>query len=217
MTLEHLPLFAGPAAIMALCAVLIRWPDVLSGWRFGAWCTIGVILIGLMLRHLMPDLDSARPLLATVSVGLGIPATGLLSVAIAERWRWRHTIPLAVTSAVCGVLHSLTPAYAADPVAAVTPAVAADPLSALLVALASGQVPSGVTMLIVAGLMLRKVHELLEKIEKIQWKFIVTLDPETALKEVHHYPTEVRHAPSMPPDEGTDERSGVRRAPRAAR
>lgn len=215
MTLEHLPLFAGPAAIMALCAVPIRWPDVLSGWRFGAWCTVGVILIGLMLRHLMQDLDSARAPIATITVGLGIPATGLLSVAIAERWRWRHTIPLAVTSAVCGLLHALTPAFAADPIAAVAPAVAADPLSALLVALASGQVPSGVTMLIVAGLMLRKVHELLEKIEKIQWKFIVTLDPETAIKEIHHYPTEIHHAPALPPDEGTDERSGVRKRPRA--
>ena len=214
MTLEHLPLFAGPAAIMALCAVPIRWPDVLSGWRFGAWCTVGVILIGLMLRHLMPDLDSARPLLATVSVGVGLPVCVVLAVGIAERWTWRRTVPLAVALGLCGVLHSLTPAYAADPVAAVAPAVAADPLSALLVALASGQVPSGVTMLIVAGLMLRKVHELLEKIEKIQWKFIVTLDPETAIKEVHHYPTEVRHAPSMPPDEGTDERNGARRRPR---
>ena len=214
MTLEHLPLVAGPAAIMALCAVPIRWPDVLSGWRFGAWCTVGVILIGMMLRHLMPDLDSARAPIATITVGLGITATGLLSVALAERWSWRRTIPLAVTSAVCGLLHALTPAFAADPIAAVAPAVAADPLSALLLALASGQVPSGVTLLIVAGLMLRKVHELLEKIEKIQWKLTVTLDPEMAIKEIHHYPTEMRHAPQSGPDEATEERSGVRKRPR---
>ena len=196
---------------MALCAVPIRWPDVLSGWRFGAWCTVGVILIGLMLRHLLPDLDAARPLLATVSVGLGIPATGLLSVAIAERWQRRHTIPLAVVAAVCGLIHTMTPAYVADPVAVLAPAVAADPLPALLVALASGQVPSGVTMLIVAGLMLRKVHDLLEKIEKIQWKLRVTLDPETAIKEVHHYPTEIRHAPHPSPDDATEERGDARK------
>ena len=88
------------------------------------------------------------------------------------------------------------------------------PLSALLLALASGQVPSGVTLLIVAGLMLRKVHELLEKIEKIQWKLTVTLDPEMAIKEIHHYPTEMRHAPQSGPDEATEERSGVRKRPR---
>jgi len=214
VNLTVLHLFAGPAAILAMCAIPIRWPDLLTGWRLGAWWTVGVILIGLMLRHLMPDLDSARAPIATIAVCVGFPATGFLSVALAERWRWRHTIPLAVTSAVCGLLHALTPAFAADPVAVVAPAMAADPLSALLVALASGQVPSGVTLLIVAGLMLRKVHELLEKIEKIQWKLTVTLDPETAIKEVHHYTAEVRHAPQSGPDEATEERSGVRKRPR---
>lgn len=214
MNLAVLPLFAGPAAILAMCAIPIRWPDLLAGWRLGAWWTVGVILIGLMLRHLMPDLDSARAPIATIAVGVGFPATGFLSVALAERWSWRRTVPLAIVAAVCGVLHTVTPAYAADPATVSTAVATADPLAALLLALASGQVPSGVTLLIVAGLMLRKVHELLEKIEKIQWKLTVTLDPETAIKEVHHYTAEVRHAPQSGPDEATEERSGVRKRPR---
>lgn len=211
MNLAVLPLFAGPAAILAMCAIPIRWPDLLTGWRLGAWWTVGVILIGLMLRHLMPDLDSARAPIATIAVCVGFPATGFLSVALAERWRWRRTAPLAAVAAVCGVLHTVTPAYAADPATVSTAVATADPLAALLLALASGQVPSGVTLLIVAGLMLRKVHELLEKIEKIQWKLTVTLDPETAIKEVHHYTAEVRHAPHPSPDDATEERSDVRK------
>jgi len=214
VNLTVLHLFAGPAAILAMCAIPIRWPDLLTGWRLGAWWTVGVILIGLMLRHLMPDLDSARAPIATIAVCVGFPATGFLSVALAERWSWRRTAPLAVVAAVCGVLHTVTPAYAADPATVSTAVATADPLAALLLALASGQVPSGVTLLIVAGLILRKVHELLEKIEKIQWKISITLDPETAIKEVHHHPTEIRHTPPLPPDEGTEERSGIRKRPR---
>lgn len=211
MNLAALPLFVGPAAILAMVAIPIRWPDLLTGWRLGAWATVAVVIVGLALRPLLPHLVAARPIIATITVGLGLPATGLLSVAISERWSWRSTIPLAVVAAVCGILHTVTPAYAADPATVGTTVATADPLAALLLALASGQVPSGVTLLIVAGLMLRKVHELLEKIEKIQWKFTIRLDPETAIKEVHHYPTEIRHAPHPSPDDATEERSDVRK------
>ena len=220
MNFSVLSLMAGPLAIVALCAVPARWPHWLDGWRFGAWCVVGLVLFALMLRDLMPDLDAARPLVATVAVGLGLPSCGLLSVALAERWSWRRTVPLAVVATVCGLLHALTPAYAADPGLTAPPAAAADPMAALLLALASGQVPSGVTMLIVAGLMLRKIHELLDKMEKIEWKFKVSLDPETAIRTVYHYPSEVHHydgppaARGLPPDEPSEERSGIRRAPR---
>ena len=220
MSLQYLSWMVGPIALVGLCLVPIRWPHALTGWRLGAWCMVGLVPVAFMLVALMPSIDSARPLIATVAVCLGLPACGLLSVALAERWSWRRTVPLAVTSVACGLLHVLTPAYAADPVAVGPAVTAADPMAAMLLALASGQVPSGVTMLIVAGLMLRKIHELLEKIEKIEWKFKVTLDPETAIRTVYHYPSEVHHhdgppaARGLPPDEPSEEHSGVRRAPR---
>jgi hypothetical protein len=205
----------GPLAILSLVAVPIRWPHLLAGYRFGVWCVVSLIVTALALRPLVPDLDAARPLLATVAVGFGLPSCGLLTVALAERWSWRRTVPLALVAAVCGLLHTLTPAYAADPVAVAPVVTAADPMAALLLALASGQVPSGVTLLIVAGLMLRKLHELIDKLEKVEWKFKVSLDPETAFKTVYHYPSEVHHhgAADLPPDPPSEERSGARPRP----
>ena len=211
MTLEYLPLFLGPMAILALCAVPIAWPRHLHGWRATAFCLVAAVVAVIGLRPLLPDLESARPIIATIVVGLGLPTCGLLALSIAERWSWRWTILLLASALALGVMHATTPAYAADPVAAVP---TADPLMSLLLSVAGGQTPSWVTVILVAGLLLRQINGIISKGVKVTIELVHTIPEGAPRLDLHHH--EAPRA-ALPPDEGTEERSGVRRAPRAAR
>lgn len=116
---------------------------------------------------------------------LGVPLAGALAFALAERWRYRYTAPLAAAAIAWGLIYALTPAYAAeDPIE--VPVVAADPLTSLLLSVVGGQVPSGVTFLIIAGLLVRQANGLLDKVAALQWKVMVTFDPQAPRVEIHH-------------------------------
>lgn len=212
MTLEFLPLFLGPMAIMALCAVPIVRPQHLIGWKAAAYGFIVAVIVVVGLRPLLPDLESARSLIATVVVGLGMPTCYFLGISIAERWSWRWTILLSASALALGLMHATTPAYAADPIAGV-PALGADPLTALLMALASGQTPSWVTVILVAGLLLRQVNGIIAKGIDIKLRIEHGFDPAAPRVEIHHE-TRAAQAPPLSPDDASEERSGVRRRPR---
>lgn len=194
----------GPAAIMLMLVVPLRWHHELRGWRLGAWG----LLSGVVTMAALIPLASVVPphtLAAILAMWLGLPLSGLLALALAERWSWQWTASLATASALCGLLHLLTPAYAADPGAP-----AADPVVALLLQVAGGQVPSGITLLLGAGLLLRQANGLIDKIGALQWRVHLSMDPKSPVLEVHHH-----HTPPEPGhDPGLTEPSGVRQAQR---
>jgi hypothetical protein len=202
-------MFLGPMAILALCAVPIAWPHRLHGWRATAFCLVAAVVAVIGLRPILPDLESARPLIATIVVGLGLPTCGLLALSIAERWSWRWTILLSASALALGVLHAVTPAYAADP-AAIAPTT--DPLMSLLLSVAGGQAPSWVTVILVAGLLLRQVNGIISKGIKVTLEHVHIIPEGSTRFDLHHHGAP---GPVLSPDEGTDERSGVRRRPRA--
>jgi hypothetical protein len=208
MTLEYLPLFVGPMAILGVCAVPIAWPQYLYGWRTTAFCLIAAVVVIVGLHPLLPDLGSARPLIATIVVGLGLPTCGLLALSIAERWSWRWTILLSASALALGVLHTTTPAYAAD-IGAAAPT--SDPLMSLLLSVAGGQTPSWVSVILVAGLLLRQVNGIISKGIKVTVELVHTIPEGATRLDLHHHGTP---CPVLSPDEGTDEHSGVRRRPR---
>ena len=122
----------------------------------------------------------------------------------------RHTIPLAVTSAVCGLLHLLAPAYA-DEGAAVAVVPAASPL--VPPELVGLPVPSWLTTLLAGAALARYLTTMLAKGVKVTVELVHTLPPGAPHLEIHHN----HPAPVQPAPDPTDEHSGVRRAPRGAR
>lgn len=209
MTFQYLPMFLGPIAILGLCAVPIAWPQHVTGWRATVFGIVAAVVIVVGLRPLLPDLESARGLIATVIVGLGMPTCYFLGISIAERWNWQWTILLSASALALGVLHAVTPAYAADP-AAIAPTT--DPLMSLLLSVAGGQTPSWVTVILVAGLLLRQVNGIISKGIKVTLEHVHIIPEGSTRFDLHHH-----GAPNvgLPPDEGTDERSGARKRPRA--
>ena len=121
----------------------------------------------------------------------------------------RHTIPLAVTSAVCGLLHLLAPAYA-DEGAAVAVVPAASPL--VPPELVGLPVPSWLTTLLAGAALARYLTTMLAKGVKVTVELVHTLPPGAPHLEIHHN----HPAPVQPAPDPTDEHSGVRRAPRRA-
>jgi hypothetical protein len=195
--------FIGPAVIIALLAVPIRWHAHLHGWRLNVWAMAMAVIILAVLVPLVPDLDSARPLLATVSVCVGLPVCVALAVGIAERWTWRRTVPLAVALGLCGVLHLLAPAYA-DEGAAVSVVPVASPL--VPPELVGLPVPSWLTTLLAGAALARYLTTMLAKGVKVTVELVHTFDPAAPRVEIHH-------AGAMPPPDHdpADEHSGVRR------
>ena len=194
--------FAGPAAILLMIAVPVRWHHELRGWRLALW---GLLSGAVTTAALIPLASVVPPhtMVALLALWLGLPLCALLALSVAERWSWQWTASLAVASALCGLLHLLTPAYAADPEAP-----AADPLVALLLQVAGGQVPSGITLLLGVGLILRQFNGLLDKIAGLQWRIHLSMDPQSPTLEVHH------HHPAPEPDSALAEPSGTRPKPR---
>lgn len=210
MTFQYLPMFFGPIAILGLCAIPIAWPQHVTGWRATVFGIVAAAVIVVGLRPLLPDLESARGLIATAIVGLGMPTCYYLGISIAERWSWRWTILLSASALALGVLHAITPAYATEPVA-VAVAPTADPLMSLLLSVAGGQTPSWATCILVAGLLLRQINGIISKGVKVRIELVHTIPEGAPRLDLHHH-----EAPRavLPPDEGTDERGGVRRRPR---
>jgi len=210
MTLEYLPMALGPLAILGMCFVPIAWPYLITGWRINAFIAVAAVVVVVALRPLMPTWESARGLIATLVIGLGLPIVGLTALSIAERWSWRWTILLSASALALGVLHAITPAYATEPVA-VAAAPTADPLMSLLLSVAGGQTPSWATCILVAGLLLRQINGIISKGVKVRIELVHTIPEGAPRLDLHHH-----EAPRavLPPDEGTDERGGVRRRPR---
>ena len=197
--------FIGPAAIMALIAVPIRWQIHLHGWRLHVWAGAMAVIILAVLAPLVPDLDSARPLLATVSVGVGLPVCVVLAVGIAERWTWRRTVPFAVALCLCGVLHLLAPAYA-DEGAAVSVVPAASPL--VPPELVGLPVPSWLTTLLAGAALARYLTTMLAKGVKVTVELVHTFDQAAPRVEIHH-----AGAIPQPDPDPAEEKSGARRRP----
>lgn len=205
MNLSFAATFLGPAAIVALLVVPVRWHVHLHGWRLHVWAgAMAVIILG-ALAPLVPDLDSARPLLASVSVAVGLPVCVVLAVGIAERWTWRRTVPLAVALGLCGVLHLLAPAYA-DEGAAVSVVPVASPL--VPPELVGLPVPSWLTTLLAGAALARYLTTMLAKGVKVTVELVHTFDPAAPRVEIHH-------AGAMPPPDPdpAEEKSGARRRP----
>ena len=202
--------FLGPAAIVALLAVPIRWQIHLHGWRLYVWAGAMAVIILAALAPLVPDLDSARPLLATVSVGVGLPVCVVLAVGIAERWTWRRTVPLAVALGLCGVLHLLAPAWA-DEGAAVSVVPVASPL--VPPELVGLPVPSWLTTLLAAAALTRYLTTMLAKGLKVTVELVHTLPPGAPHLEMHHH----HPAPVQPAPDPADEHSGIRRGVQSGR
>lgn len=205
MTFQYLPMFFGPIAILGLCAIPIAWPQHVTGWRATVFGIVAAAVIVVGLRPLLPDLESARGLIATAIVGLGMPTCYYLGISIAERWSWRWTILLSASALALGVLHAATPAYAAEPVAAVP---TSDPLMSLLLSVAGGQTPSWVTTILVAGLLLRQINGIISKGIKVTLEHVHIIPEGSTRLDLHHH-----DAPraALPPDAATEERSDVRK------
>lgn len=195
----------GPAAIVALLVVPVRWHVHLHGWRLGAWFGAMAIITLAALAPLLEDIDSARALLASVSVAVGLPVCVVLAVGIAERWTWRRTVPLAVALSLCGVLHLLAPAYA-DEGAAGTVAVAPSPL--VPPELVGLPVPSWLTTLLAGAALARYLTTMLAKGVRVTVELVHTLPPGAPHLELHHH----HPAPVAPAaDDPSEEKSGARR------
>jgi hypothetical protein len=198
----------GMAAMMAILAVPVRYREQLHGWRLSVWGGVATIVTLVVLAPLMPDVDAARPLLATIAVGLGLPLCTVLALGVAERWRWRYLAPLGAAVAVCVALPIiLLPAHATEGLTATTTTAAP---SILPPELSGVPIPSWLTTLLAGAALARYCGGLIGKGVTIRLVVDHSFDSRTPRVEIHHPgPTT-----SPPADDPTEERSGVRRAPR---
>ena len=200
--------FLGPLAIIALLIVPVRWHVELHGWRLRSWIAVTVGATIAVLIPLLPDVDAARPLIASVATALGLPLGTILTLGVMERWRWRWMIPLGLAVAVCvAVPILLLPAHAADGLASTTTAPASPLLPPELVGV---PIPSWLTTLLAGAALARYVGGLVGKGVTIRLVVDHSFDSRTPRVEIHH-PGPTTREPE--PDPGIVEPSGARPRP----
>jgi len=209
MNLSAASPFLGPLAIIALLIVPVRWHVELHGWRLRSWIAVTVGATIAVLIPLLPDVDAARPLIASVATALGLPLGTILTLGVMERWRWRWMIPLGLAVAVCvAVPILLLPAHAADGLASTTTA----PVSPLLPPeLVGVPIPSWLTTLLAGAALARYVGGLLKGGIDVRFNLHHTTDDSIRKVEIHLPP---KRDPIPEPDPSLTEPSGVRKAPR---
>jgi hypothetical protein len=198
----------GLAALMAVLAVPVRYHQQLHGWRLRTWGAAATVVTLVVLAPMLPSIDAARPLIATLALGLGLPLCTVLALGVMERWRWRYLAPLALAVAVCvAVPVLLLPVHAADGLASTTTA----PVSPLLPPeLVDVPIPSWLTTLLAGAALARYVGSLVGKGVTIRLVVDHSFDSRTPRVEIHH-PGPTTREPE--PDPGLAEPSGARPRP----